>query len=179
MSRRRACGENCISNLGCGGASDKNVGRPRRLDRRPRRMPSEDHGLGGRQAPRGAGRRRVSIRRRLWAPLQPSNSSPRADMIGIPTLADAILDRVIHNAYRIDLAGESLRKPRSSPRRDAGRPLIHLFLRKPVDGPAGRPQQQKRKPSMGLEIKDSGANKPSWRRSPDCVSAPGRDPSPK
>ena len=36
------------------------------------------------------------------------------DMIGIPTLADAILDRVIHNAYRIDLAGESLRKPPSS-----------------------------------------------------------------
>ena len=28
------------------------------------------------------------------------------DMIGIPTLADAILDRVIHNAYRIDLTGE-------------------------------------------------------------------------
>jgi DNA replication protein DnaC len=34
-------------------------------------------------------------------------------MIGIPTLADAILDRVIHNAYRIDLTGESLRKQRS------------------------------------------------------------------
>jgi hypothetical protein len=33
-------------------------------------------------------------------------------MIGIPTLADAILDRVIHNAYRIDLAGDTLRKPR-------------------------------------------------------------------
>ncbi len=32
------------------------------------------------------------------------------DLIGIPTLADAILDRVIHNAYRIELAGESLRK---------------------------------------------------------------------
>jgi DNA replication protein DnaC len=31
-----------------------------------------------------------------------------------PTLADAILDRVIHNAYRIELAGESLRK-RGSP----------------------------------------------------------------
>jgi DNA replication protein DnaC len=31
------------------------------------------------------------------------------DLIGIPTLADAILDPVIHNAYRIDLAGESLR----------------------------------------------------------------------
>jgi hypothetical protein len=37
------------------------------------------------------------------------------DLIGIPTLADAILDRVIHNAYRIDLAGESLRKRRTSP----------------------------------------------------------------
>ena len=36
------------------------------------------------------------------------------DMIGVPTLADAILDRVIHNAYRIDLSGESLRKQRSS-----------------------------------------------------------------
>src|SRR4051812_16868071 len=36
------------------------------------------------------------------------------DMIGIPTLADAILDRLIHNAYRIGLAGESLRKPQAS-----------------------------------------------------------------
>ncbi len=37
------------------------------------------------------------------------------DMIGAPTLADAILDRVVHNAYRINLSGESLRKQRSSP----------------------------------------------------------------
>ena len=37
------------------------------------------------------------------------------DLIGVPTLADAILARVIHNAYRIDLAGESLRKRPSSP----------------------------------------------------------------
>ena len=27
-----------------------------------------------------------------------------------PTLADAILDRVVHNAYRIQLRGESMRK---------------------------------------------------------------------
>ena len=32
------------------------------------------------------------------------------DIIGDPTLADAILDRLIHNAYRINLKGESLRK---------------------------------------------------------------------
>ena len=31
-------------------------------------------------------------------------------IIGDPTLADAILDRLIHNAYRINLRGESLRK---------------------------------------------------------------------
>jgi DNA replication protein DnaC len=35
------------------------------------------------------------------------------EIIGNPTLADAILDRVVHNAYRIDLAGESLRKRRA------------------------------------------------------------------
>jgi len=33
------------------------------------------------------------------------------EMVGNPTLADAILDRIVHNAYRIDLQGESLRKP--------------------------------------------------------------------
>jgi DNA replication protein DnaC len=32
------------------------------------------------------------------------------DTIGDPTLADAILDRLIHNAYRIELRGESMRK---------------------------------------------------------------------
>jgi DNA replication protein DnaC len=31
-------------------------------------------------------------------------------LIGDPTLADAILDRVVHNAYKLDLAGESMRK---------------------------------------------------------------------
>jgi DNA replication protein DnaC len=35
------------------------------------------------------------------------------EMIGSPTIADAILDRLIHNAYRVELTGESLRKPRA------------------------------------------------------------------
>jgi len=34
------------------------------------------------------------------------------EMISIPTLADAVLDRLIHNAYRIELSGDSLRKQR-------------------------------------------------------------------
>ena len=33
-----------------------------------------------------------------------------------PTLADAILDRLVHNAYRIALQGESLRKQRAKSR---------------------------------------------------------------
>jgi DNA replication protein DnaC len=36
------------------------------------------------------------------------------EMVGNPTLADAILDRVVHNAHRIELSGESLRKPRAT-----------------------------------------------------------------
>jgi DNA replication protein DnaC len=31
-------------------------------------------------------------------------------IIGNPTLGDAILDRIVHNAYRIELSGDSLRK---------------------------------------------------------------------
>jgi len=32
------------------------------------------------------------------------------DIIGEPTFADAILDRIVHNAYRLDLDGPSMRK---------------------------------------------------------------------
>lgn len=32
------------------------------------------------------------------------------DVIGEPTFADAILDRIVHNAYRLELSGQSLRK---------------------------------------------------------------------
>ena len=35
------------------------------------------------------------------------------DMIGDPTYADAILDRIVHNATRVELQGESLRKTRT------------------------------------------------------------------
>ena len=36
------------------------------------------------------------------------------EIIGNPTLADAILDRIIHNAYRIELTGDSMRKHKAS-----------------------------------------------------------------
>jgi len=35
------------------------------------------------------------------------------EIIGNPTLADAILDRLVHNAYKINLKGESMRKKKS------------------------------------------------------------------
>src|SRR5262249_28958882 len=36
------------------------------------------------------------------------------DYLGDPTIADAILDRLVHNAHRIKLKGPSRRKPRCS-----------------------------------------------------------------
>jgi len=32
------------------------------------------------------------------------------EQIGDPTLANSILDRLLHNAYRLELKGESMRK---------------------------------------------------------------------
>jgi DNA replication protein DnaC len=34
------------------------------------------------------------------------------EQIGDPTIADSILDRIVHNAHRIELSGESIRKKR-------------------------------------------------------------------
>jgi DNA replication protein DnaC len=34
------------------------------------------------------------------------------EQIGDPTLADSILDRLVHNAHRIEIRGESMRKKR-------------------------------------------------------------------
>jgi DNA replication protein DnaC len=36
------------------------------------------------------------------------------DALGEPTIADAILDRLVHNAHRIELRGESLRRPETA-----------------------------------------------------------------
>ena len=36
------------------------------------------------------------------------------DAVGDPTVADALLDRIVHTAHRIELAGESMRKIKGS-----------------------------------------------------------------
>jgi len=35
------------------------------------------------------------------------------DIMGDPTLADAIMDRLVHNAYKINLKGDSMRKQKN------------------------------------------------------------------
>ena len=45
---------------------------------------------------------------RNWRRL--TNIGASQGVIGEPTFADAILDRIIHNAYRIELEGQSMRK---------------------------------------------------------------------
>ena len=35
-------------------------------------------------------------------------------MFGEPTIADAILDRIVHNAHRVTLEGDSMRKRKST-----------------------------------------------------------------
>jgi len=39
-------------------------------------------------------------------------------LIGDPTVADALLDRLVHNAYRLDLTGKSMRDPKNPPADD-------------------------------------------------------------
>jgi len=41
------------------------------------------------------------------------------EIIGEETVADAILDRIVHNAYRFELTGESLRKRKKVSENDA------------------------------------------------------------
>jgi DNA replication protein DnaC len=36
------------------------------------------------------------------------------DVIGEPSFADAILERIVHNPYRLELSGQSLRKTKAN-----------------------------------------------------------------
>jgi hypothetical protein len=56
------------------------------------------------------------------------------EAIGDPTLADAILDRLVHNAHRLPFTGESLRK-RAATRKRLD-PTHRALLPEPVGQPA-------------------------------------------
>ena len=42
------------------------------------------------------------------------------EQIGHPTVADGILDRLVHNAYRIEMRGDSMRKQKKGGAEPAG-----------------------------------------------------------
>ena len=66
------------------------------------------------------------------------------EVIGDPTLADAILDRIIHNAYRIELTGDSMRKHKAS-QAEFEAPLPAKEVPKSASPPASTPAKVHRK----------------------------------
>jgi len=52
------------------------------------------------------------------------------DSLGDPTLADAILDRLVHNAHRIALKGEAMRRKKTTATSNTVSPQA------PIDNPA-------------------------------------------
>lgn len=62
------------------------------------------------------------------------------DSLGEPTVADAILDRLVHNAHRIELRGESMRRPQDS--------VDHAQA---VPGPSGTGRAGKRRPTTAQD----------------------------
>lgn len=93
-----------------------------------RRPPSAPAALARTRRPSYRGRLRIGAARCLGAPRSAGNSRrairPPLDVtsqlpldrwheiIADPTYADAILDRLVHNAHRIELTGESMRRTR-------------------------------------------------------------------
>ena len=59
-------------------------------------------------------------------------------MFGEPTFADAILDRIVHNSYRLDLDGPSMRKIKAAETADAAPDAAS-------DATAARPEKGARK----------------------------------
>jgi DNA replication protein DnaC len=75
------------------------------------------------------------------------------EALGDPTLADAILDRLLHNAYKMTLRGESMRKRHATVKND---------------GPTMEPDQSRRRCApMGWQL-SSGCG---GRLPPDCMAA--------
>jgi hypothetical protein len=53
----------------------------------------------------------VAFNRKPWSPW---TGARRHEVIGDPTFADAILDRLVHNAHRLALDGPSMRDPKTA-----------------------------------------------------------------
>jgi DNA replication protein DnaC len=67
------------------------------------------------------------------------------EIIGNPTLADAILDRIIHNAYRIELTGDSMRKLKAAGQAEPEVLSPAKEMPKSASAPASAPAKAHRK----------------------------------
>jgi DNA replication protein DnaC len=67
------------------------------------------------------------------------------EIIGDPTLADAILDRIIHSAYRIALAGDSMRKLKAAAQAEAAAQPPAKEVPRGASTPASTPAKAPRK----------------------------------
>ena len=63
-----------------------------------------------RAAKRGAREAATGLPLRAQAGSRPARLSAKGDVIGDPTLAGAILDRLVHNLTKLALNGDSMRK---------------------------------------------------------------------
>jgi DNA replication protein DnaC len=72
------------------------------------------------------------------------------DALGEPTIADAILDRLVHNAHRIELRGDSLRRPQDGEHRL-------------TDGPS-EASQAAQPPPKGNRLRNRAAEMPAEAR---------------
>ena len=70
------------------------------------------------------------------------------EIIGDPTYADAILDRLVHNAHRIELGGESMRKAAAKARFDRAPPPDLITM--PTTESNGRDHRNPWPPSIGI-----------------------------
>jgi len=68
------------------------------------------------------------------------------ELLGDPTVADAILDRLVHNAHRIELRGETRRRPET---RSAA-----------IAGPAAKPAQAAKQPDSGDVAENAAPRRP-------------------
>jgi hypothetical protein len=65
-------------------------------------------------------------------------------VFGEPTFADAILDRIVHNAYRLELDGPSMRKIKAAEVESEAPPPAKEAART-VNSPAAKPAKGDRK----------------------------------
>jgi len=72
------------------------------------------------------------------------------DALGEPTIADAILDRLVHNAHRIELRGDSLRRSQDGEHRL-------------TDGPS-EASQAAQPPPKGNRLRNRAAEMPAEAR---------------